>query len=99
MSPSLKSSGSRSPASLLEVELSSREEVNVSELDSEVEEPRRRWPNLKSRSDLLCVVLRRLRVMVATAQHERSGKRKTRKWINRQYHEKTVTKRLLVSGL
>jgi hypothetical protein len=62
----------------------SRDEVNVSELDSEVDEPRRRWPNLMSRMALVRAALRRLRVMVKTAQQERSGKTKTRKWMSRQ---------------
>ena len=84
MSASADDSGSRSPASLLEVELMSRDEVNVSELESEVDEPRRRWPNLMSLRARVRAALRRLLVMVKTAQQERSGKTKTRKWMSRQ---------------
>ena len=53
ISQSTLSSMSDSPASLLELDVKSLEEVSVSALDSEVEEPRRRWPKSRSRADAM----------------------------------------------
>jgi predicted NACHT family NTPase len=62
----------------------SRDEVKVSELESDVDEPRRRWPNLRSLRALVRADFFRLRLMVKTAQQERSGKTKTKMWMIKQ---------------
>lgn len=66
-----------SPASLLALD-EAWDDVRVSELDSDVEDPRRRWANLNSFRARLWAVFFKLAVMSQMAQQARSGKMKTR---------------------